>query len=225
MSQAVNGVLYVEYFGATGNPGEYTFENATYNNQNDGTGEGAFAINDTFVLFAPILDPNTFSPIVGLVGRYKFTSLTYIDATSISGTVLYDQDEAEAGPPGNGIYCLVSKVSPNLRLATPPIDVLYGDIQSGGTAAAMMNDLINILDKTSGGPAVSSHLPVVLSVTSTGQTEFLLPYEPETPENTWLIVNGIIYTYGIGFDYTITGSTLTWTSSLELDASDLVVIR
>jgi hypothetical protein len=225
MSQAINGVLYVDSFTATGNPGEYTFENATYNNQNDSTGIGALIIDTTFVLFAPIVDPNTFIPLSGLVGRYKFTNLTYIDTTLISGTILYDQDEAETGVPGNGIYCLVSKVSTNLRLATPPIDTLYTDLQVGGTVAAMMNDLINIVDKTGNGSSSQSPLPVEIIITSTGQTVFTLPFTPVSGERTVLILNGVIYHYGITNDYTITGDVLTWINSLELEIADKMVIR
>lgn len=225
MTQALNGVLYVDSFTATINPGEYTFENCTFNNQNDPTGDGAFLIDTTFVLFAPIVNPNTFLPIVGLVGRYKFTSVTPIDSVTVSGTILYDQDAAEAGPPGSGVFCLVSKVSPNLRLATSPIDSLYSDLQIGSTAAASMNDLLNILDKVSSAAVVPTRLPAVLPVSNTGQTQFQLPFTPESPESTWFIVNGIIYTYGVNFDYTIAGDTLIWTNSLEMDASDLVVIR
>lgn len=225
MSQAVNGVLYVDFFSATENPGEFTFENAVFNNQNDSTGEGAFLIDQSFVLFSPLVDPNTFMPIVGLVARFKFTSLTYIDSSTISGTVLYDQPGELVGSPNNAVYCLVSKVTPNLRLATPPIDALYFDISAGNTIAAMMNDLINIVDTAGGGSSTPAHLPVNLSVSVQGQTVFQLPYTPESPLSSMLLVNGIVYSYGADCDYTIAGDVLTWVNSLALESSDTVIFR
>ena len=149
MSQSINGVLYVEAFTPTGNPGEYTFENGVFNNQNDVTGEGALIIDQSFVLFTPVVNVNTAMPVIGQLNRYKFTSLTHIDTVRISGTILFDENGVEENIPGNGVFCLVSKTTLNSRLAIPPIDDIYSDLTRGNTISAMLNDLINIVDKTS----------------------------------------------------------------------------
>lgn len=227
MAQTINGVLYVEYFTSTGNPGEYTFENAVFNNQNDSTGNGAMVINETFVLFAPVVDINTFMPITGQVNRYKFTSLTYIDTVRISGTILFDETGEEIGVPGNGIFCMVSKASPNLRLAAPPLDDIYSDLVKGGTIAAMLNDLINILDKTNGsGTTGSIRTPEQLHVTATGQTTFNLTINPVSPETSVLYVNGVAYSYGVSNDFTISGTILTWrNTAVTLEPVDSLFLR
>lgn len=227
MAQTVNGVLYVEYFTPTGNPGEYTFENGVFNNQNDSTGEGAMIINDTFVMFAPVVDINTFMPIVGQVNRYKFTSLTYVDTVRISGTILFDETGEEIGVPGNGIFCMVSKATPNLRLAAPPLDDIYSDLVKGGTIAAMLNDLINILDKTSGsGTTGSTRPPEQLYVVESNQTVFQLTGTPANKELLILLVNGVAYAYGATNDFTISGSTLTWlNTAVALEPADSLILR
>lgn len=225
MSQAVNGVLYVEYFTPTGNPGEYTFENGVFNNQNDLTGNGAMDVDTSFVVFIPVSDINTFMPMLGVVNRYKFTNLTYIDTVRVSGTILYDEESVEVGVPTSGSFCLVSKVTPNKRLAVPPIDDIYTDLVKGGTVAAMLNDLINILDKSSGGATNNQNPPTSIQVLANGQTEFQLPFTPVNKEYCLLLVNGLAYTYGSGHDFTIDGGTLRWLSDIELDVNDNVVIR
>lgn len=225
MAQTVNGVLYVEYFTPTGNQGEYTFENGIFNNQNDVTGNGAYDIDNTFVIFSPISDINTFMPMPGLVNRYKFTSLTYIDTVRVSGTILYDEESAEVGAPTSGSFCLVSKVTPNKRLAVPPLDDVYSDLIKGGTVAAMLNDLINILDKSSGGTNTVANPPTTIQVLANGQTEFQLPFNPVNKEYCLLLVNGLTYNYGSGQDFTIEGDTLHWLNDVVLEVNDNIVIR
>lgn len=225
MAQTVNGVLYVEYFTPTGNPGEYTFENGVFNNQNDLTGNGALDIDTNFVVFTPVSDSNTFMPMAGAVNRFKFTALTYIDTVRISGTILYDEDQPEIGAPTSGSFCLVSKVTANKRLAVPPLDDIYNDLVKGGTIAAMLNDLINILDKSSGGSTANQNPPTVLPVVADGQTEFTLPFNPVNKEYCLLSVNGLLYTYGSGHDYVIDGGTLRWLNNTVLEVNDNVVIR
>ena len=53
MARIINGALTVDAFNPTGNPGEYTFENAIFNNQSDATGNGAYDVQVGFVLFFP----------------------------------------------------------------------------------------------------------------------------------------------------------------------------
>lgn len=226
MSQPVNGVLYVEYFTPTGTPGEYTFENGVFNVQSDTTGQGAYFVDTTFVIFVPILEPNTATPIVGAVNRYRLTSVSVQNTSLLSGTCMFDEEGVESGIPGSGVFCMVAKTSSNLKLATPPIDSIYPDLIAGGTIAAMLNDLINILDKTGSGISTQSPVPTELFITSNGQTIFLLPSTPLYPERTMLVLNGLICHYGATNDYSIEGNTLTWRSTdLELVVGDTLILR
>lgn len=226
MAQFNNGVLYVEYFTPTENPGEYTFENGVFNSQSDTSGLGALLIDDTFVVFVPIIDPNTAMPVLGALNRYKFTVAQAVDTALINGTIIFDEEGIEVGVPGSGVFCLVAKVSDNMRLAAPPIDSLYIDLAAGGTIAAMLNDLINRVDKASGGTPSKGPNPQELTITSLGQTEFLLPYTPEAPEQVWLLLNGVIYHYGETNDFRIDGDILTWLNTgLVLEIGDKLVVR
>lgn len=225
MSQIVNGILYVDYFTPTETPGEYTFENGYYNSQTDSAGTGAYAIDTTFVLFVPLIDLNTALPLVGSYNRYKLTSLTVIDANLVSGTILYDEPGVESGSPSAGVFSLLAPTSPNLGLALPPIDVLYTDLAAGGTIAAMLNDLINRVDKISSTGTSTPGLPVQLPIVSIGQTVFNLNTTVQSPDSSMLFVNGVYYSHGASNDYVISGQTLTWINSFELDPSDSMVLR
>lgn len=226
MAQFDNGVLYVEFFTATANSGEYTFENGVFNSQSDSSGLGAFLIDTSFVVFVPILDPNTATPIIGALNRYKFTVTQAIDTALINGTILFDEDGIEKGVPGNGVFCLVSRTSPNMKLAAPPIDSIYSDITAGGTIAAMLNDLVNRVDKASSGTQTNTQAPRELAITALGQVQFQLPYAPVTAEQVTLMLNGIIYHYGSVNDFTISGTILTWlNTSVVLEIDDKLVFR
>lgn len=227
MAQALSGVLYVEYFEPTENPGEYRFENGVYNIQNDPLLEGAYGINTNYVLFSPVNDINTAMPIPGVLQRYKFIEVTPVDSVRVSGKIVFDEDGAEVGVPGSGVFCLVSQVTPNRRLAVPPLDVMYADLISGGTIAAMLNDLVNILDKTSGGGSSGqSNPPAVLIVSNSGQVQFTLPYTPVNVESSVLIVNGVSYRYGPDNDFVVNGQTVFWLNdTFVLDQNDTVIFR
>lgn len=226
MASLHNGVLYVEAFSATGTPGEYLFENAVFNTQNDTTGAGALEITNDYVLFTPVIDPNTFLPIPGTVNRYKLTNLIHIDTGLISGTIVWDEQGEELNPPGYNVFCIISKVTPNKRLAVPAIDVLYSDLLPGGTIAAMLNDLVNILDRDGGGFNTPVPDPVDLAVVEDFQSVFTLPYKPIRNEITLLIVNGLLYRYGIDNDYHIIDDSLFWhNSEFALNTTDSVVFR
>lgn len=226
MAQFANGALYVEYFTPTGNPGEYTFENGVFNIQNDSTGMGAFLIDTSYVVFVPIVDVNTALLIVGGYSRYKLTSVVATDTSLVNGTIVFDEEGAiESGSPATGAFCLLAPTSPNLKLAAPPIDSLYEDLVAGGTISAMLNDLINRVDKISGAGTVTPALPKQLPIVSIGQTVFDLYTTVQSPESCMLFVNGVYYSYGASKDYVISGSTLTWTGSFELDPSDSMVLR
>lgn len=225
MSQLANGTLYVEYFTPTENLGEYVFENGYFNTQTDPSGSGAYGLNDTFVLFVPLTDAATATPLLAAYNRFKITNLTIHDANLISGTILYDEEGPEIGLPSSGVFCLVASTSVNHKLAAPPIDSIYTDLIAGGTISAMLNDLINRVDKIGGTGTGAPALPIQLPIVSIGQTVFNLNTTVQSPESSMLFVNGVYYSHGASKDYVISGQTLTWTSSFELDPSDSMVLR
>lgn len=226
MARIVNGALYVDTFTPTGNPGEYTFENALFNNQADLTGNGAYDITVGFVVFIAATDKNTYMPVTGVTNRYLLTSVEYLDAVRLSGTVLWDSLEEEIDIPTGSSFSLIAQTTPNLKLAIPAIDSIYPDITSGSTLAAMLNDIINIMDKMSAAlPSNISKVSALLPIVEDNQTTFNLNHIPTNKENSVLTVNGMAYLYGEIHDYTIENSTLTWKdNSLVLDTTDSMVI-
>lgn len=226
MARIVNGALYVDTFTPTGNPGEYTFENALFNNQADLTGNGAYDITVGFVVFVAATDKNTYMPVVGVTNRYLLTSIEHIDAVRISGTVLWDSLEEEIDLPTSSTFCLVAQTTPNLKLAIPAIDNIYPDIVSGSTLAAMLNDIINIMDKMSTSlPSNISKVTALLPIVDDGQMFFNLNHNPTNKESSVLTVNGMAYIYGAIHDYIIEDSVLIWNNnSFVLDTTDSIVI-
>lgn len=226
MARTINGALYVESFNSTDNAGEYTFENALFNNQADTSGNGAYDITPGFVIFIPATDRNSITVVPGISIRYTVTNITYIDTVRISGTIIWDNVEEEIYTPTNGVFCLISQTTPHLKLAVPPVDNLYPEVTPGSTLSAMLNDLINIMDKLSANSS-SSHLvaSVTLPIVTNGQVTFTLPYLPLNPVNVLVTVNGMKYSYGSSNDFTISGTTLSWTDvSIILETTDSMTI-
>lgn len=158
MTTPINAVLYADAFTPTGNPGEYTFENAIYNNQVDRTGNGSSDITAGFVLFVQATDPNTAAQILGVYHRYLLTAVSSPDPSMLSGTMLWDEPGEPEDEPSNGVYSLLAAVTPDRKLALPPNDAVYvGSLPSGSTVAAMLVDIKNILniDKVGAGAAGS----------------------------------------------------------------------
>lgn len=146
MAKIINGVLYVPEFTATGNDGEYTFENAIFNNQAD-SGNGAYDIILGFVIYVPVSDKNTFTIIPGITNRYVVTAVTVIDPMTVSGTILWDGDGVEIYAPTNGITSIISEATSNLKLGIPVIDTNYPEVAPGTTIAALLSDAVKIVDK------------------------------------------------------------------------------
>lgn len=222
MTKPISGTLYVDSYSPTGNPGEYTFESGLYNNQND-DGGGAFNIIPGFVLFISPTDINTGFSISGYTNRYILTSVSIIDSVRLSGTILWDNKDVEINPPSNGIFSIISETTPNLKLAIPVVDNFYTDLTPGSTLAALLNDLINIMDTM--GEKSSNRISTILPVIADGQTEFILQFSPTNKTASSLSVNGLKYAYGVANDFIINETTLTWTDqSLVLDTTDVVII-
>ncbi len=224
MAQPVNGVLYVEYFTTTEIPGEYTFDNAVFNTQLDPEGLGTGLITTDFVVFVPVLDPNTVTAIPGCLNRYRLTEINATDTVMVSGKMIFDEDGVEKGIPGNGVFCLISETSPNLRIAAPPLDAIYNDLIVGGTVSAMINDLVNIVDKAGSGSSGVPPSPERLLVTVNGQIQFPITRTLQYPGSVLVSLNGQIVYQGVDKDYTINDNVLTW-NGIDLLMDDNLVLH
>lgn len=151
MSNIVNGVLSVGSFDPTGNPGEYTFMNAIYNNQTDFEGLGTEAINTGFVLYIPASDLAGPSMIPGVVHRYKITSVTRLDYNHISGTIIWNEDGQEVDQPTNGVDCIISQTSIKKSFGFPVSEIIYPTLLAGVPLAAINLDTNNITDNLASG--------------------------------------------------------------------------
>ena len=223
MAKLISGSLYVESYTPSGIPGEYTFDNGIFVNQND-SGNGAYDITTGFVIYIPATNVNTGTIIPGVSNRYLLTSITIVDTSTISGTIVWDSLDTEEDVPSPGVYSIVTQTTPNLKLGVPPVDNNYADLTPGSTLAVMLNDLANIMDRL-GGNALNT-TSAILPVTTDGQTEFNLEFVPKNKEATDLTVNGLKYVYGTFNDFIIFDKVLTWTGlSLALDVTDTIVVK
>jgi hypothetical protein len=217
MARLINGALTVDAFVPTGNPGEYTFENALFNNQADATGNGAFDVQTGFVLFVPASDPNTFLAIPGLLHRYKLTAVVVTDVNTMSGTLLWDEVGAEVDAPTNGVACLIAETTTESQLAIPAIDVGYPDVAAGSTLAAILNDQRNIVDLAGGKGAPG--LAPFRRMMQAGILTYVLPTLPVN-NNLIVFINGVSVSYiVVGVNLTITeytAGTIDNTDALEV---------
>ena len=147
MARPINAALLVSFFDPTGNPGEYTFEDASYNNQADRTGGGAYDARIGFALYIPSTDSNTGIAIPGAIHRYKLTSVTVSDPQLLSGTILWDEPGTEGTEvPTSGVGCLLCETSPNKKIGFAPSDVVYPELIKGSTVESVIVDNWNIVD-------------------------------------------------------------------------------
>ncbi len=225
MARKINGSLYIDMFTPTGVDGEYTFENGVFDNQADATGDGAYDVKVGFAIHIPATDMNTFMLIPGQISKYKLTAITYISNILISGTVIWDMPLPITDVPTNDVYCMVSDVTEINKLSILPVDTVYRDVISGSTTSAILNDMVNIIDKLGSGGSLPNKNTFQLTVENNGQLVFSLPHSPIDKTNTTVSINGLVYTYGIDNDYTIDNNILTWTDvSLVLDVTDNMLI-
>lgn len=227
MAQTTTGSLYVDSYTGTGNLGEYTFESGLFTNQND-TGNGAYDIVPGFVIFLTPTNVNTGFPINGISQRYVLTNVTVLDTVRVSGTILWDEQGEEVNPPAPGMFAIIAQTTANHHLAIPLIDANYPEMPPGSTIAALLNDLINIIDKlgSGGGGVVSNNRAEVVTLVVDGQTQFQLSAVVLEKENTVLTVNGLSYVYGVDFDFTIDADMVTWSNaSMALEITDTVIVR
>lgn len=156
-TRLINATLVPVSFDPTGNPGEYTFTSAAYNNQADESGNGAYDVAVGWVLYVPSTNFNTGTLVPGVLHRYRLTAVTPVDPQTVSGTMVWDETGAEGlEVPTNGVGCGLSQVSPNLGLGYAPNDTLYPELQTGSTVESVQTDLVNIVDQHEGSSGPSS---------------------------------------------------------------------
>lgn len=170
MTKIVNGTIAVPAFNATGIPGEYQISGAVYNNQADLAGNGAYDIQQNFVIYVPASDSVNFMGIPGVVHRYKITSITVIDQVTVDLVVMWDEQGAEYDAPTNNSECLITETSVNKKYGYPVDPNLYPSLASYVSGAALNNDIQNITDRTQvmpGSTATHLHVQGVASATWT----------------------------------------------------------
>ena len=163
MSRIINGVLTVDSFSPTANPGEYTFTNAAFNNQADMDGSGTSVIVPGFILIVPAYSLGTDSIIPGTAHRYKLTSVTEVDSSHISGTMLWDEVGPELDTPTQGCNVLISAASDNYQFALPASDAVYSGLVPGMTLASQVIDIQQKVDTVGTDWNVISNHPTSIS--------------------------------------------------------------
>ena len=159
MTTPLSAQLFVPEFVATGQAGEYTFEDATFVNQADTAGNGAYDVVVNQVLYVPATDSFTAMVIPGVMHRYRLSAVTIVDADTVNGTAIWDESGEEENIPTNGSFCLISEVTPVNKLGLFPSDSLYANMVPGSTDGAMRSEIKNRLDSLTGGG--SGSLPFV----------------------------------------------------------------
>lgn len=148
----INASLVVSEFDPTGNPGEYTFTNATYNNQADESNNGAADVQVGWVLYVPSTNFNTAAQVPGVLHRYKLTSITLVDSATLSGTMVWDEvGEEGLEVPTNGVGCGLSEASPVAGFGYAPSPEIYPELTPGSATQSVQTDLWNIQDERDGG--------------------------------------------------------------------------
>ena len=147
MSRIVSGTLYVESFVSTGSPGEYTFTDAIYENQSDPTGAGSLAITPGYILFVNAIDPNTASPLPGVVIRFKITQVIAADGLHLSAKILWDDEYTQDDEPQNASFALISEPTVYHQFGLPESEIVYPNLQGGTYENAIVKDIRHITDK------------------------------------------------------------------------------
>jgi hypothetical protein len=150
MARIFQGILNVEEFVATANPGEYTFSGAVFQSETDSSSLGALGVLAGMVLYVQSVDPATAVPLPGVVHRYVFTSVSAASTSVLDGTILWDEDGSEIDLPMNRSVALLSESTPGIGLGLPPAPNVYPTIPAGLWEAAIAADFRHILDHISG---------------------------------------------------------------------------
>ena len=147
MARIINGTLYVQSFIETGNPGEYSFKNAVFNNKADQTGGGSLDIRQDFILVIPATDVNTAELIPGVAHRYVLTQIDSADGIKLDATCLWNEDGDQADLPSNSSYCILTENTPYRNYSLPISESVYEELNGGLIEAAFNIDRWHITDK------------------------------------------------------------------------------
>jgi hypothetical protein len=147
MARVINGTLFVPVYNSTGNPGEWNFTGASYDNQADATGNGAADLTVGFLMFIQATDNFLATPVPGVMHRYQLTSITVIDSITIDGTILWDEFGPEVDQPTNGSYAIICEPSYIKTYGTPPAVAIYPNLPPGADIGAYVVDNRNVKDR------------------------------------------------------------------------------
>lgn len=130
MARSIAGALTFQNVSATGNPGEYAFAGAVFDNQADTQGEGTSALAVGFLVYIQASDSIGLFPIPGVMHRYKLTSLTIVDSTTIDGMILWNEAGDELDVPTEFSVGVISSVSIASQ-GYPISELVYQSVPSG----------------------------------------------------------------------------------------------
>lgn len=133
------GTLYSNAYDPTGNPGEYAFNNATFNCQNDFEGLGGHLVDVGFWIYIQALNSETFEPQAGIFHRYKLTTVTHNPDGTLSGIFIWDEKATESDYPAPGA-AIVSQPDPEHRYGYPLDKQIYPELPYGAGLAVVAID-------------------------------------------------------------------------------------
>ena len=146
MTRILNGTVFVEFFTATGNPGEYVFINGIFDNQSDATGNGALDIQVDDLMYTPALDPISALLVPGVYNRYKITSISNQTGNTFDATVLWDEPLIQTDEPADQSFSLLCRPTDYCKYGLPPSGEVYFNLQGGGTDYALNLNFRDIAD-------------------------------------------------------------------------------
>lgn len=148
MARVINGTIFVPAFNATATPGEWTFSGATYDNQSDATGNGAYDLQIGFLVYVQATDLNTAFPLNGVYHRYKITSITASDSVTIDATIFWDEarEPVEIDSPTNGSFCGICEPTVADDFGAVPAVGVYASLGAGSDIGSYVSDMRNRID-------------------------------------------------------------------------------
>ena len=156
MARLIAGTLFVnEYVPIDGT--SYSFTGATYNNQSDITGSGAYDLRNGFSVIIPAYDPVMATEVPGAVWRYKLSGLNVVDANTIDGTVTWNDWKDPTDQPTNDSYAIITEDSTNLDLNFTVSRQVYSELNAGVDLEALLSQIRTIIDNLSGTAGISGY--------------------------------------------------------------------
>ena len=145
-ARAINGILYVDQYWSTGNPGQYGITGAIYTDQADTSGQGATEVETGYIIYVPALDSITQTPIPGIVHRYVITSIQNKTYKTLDATIDFNESGSQKDQPQGSAYALISEPTPNYKYGLLPSRDVYANIAGGLVESAYNCDTEYITD-------------------------------------------------------------------------------